>query len=215
MSEGEARAVASPMRVIGLTGGIASGKSTVAALFDGAGIPVVDADKVAREVVAPGRPAHAAVVQAFGTEILRDDGSIDRPKLGRAVFADASARAKLNAITHPHIRAEIAVRLRNLSRQGTTLAVVDVPLLYETGDPSAYDEVIVVYVDEQTQLERLMARDGLDRVEAERRITAQLPLSQKATLADRVIDNSGTMEQTRAQVREILSIWRARAICGG
>lgn len=190
------------MKVLGLTGGIGSGKSMVASMFTQLGADVIDADRLAREVVEPGQPALKEIATAFGKDILLPDGRLDRGKLGRMIFADPVARGKLNAITHPRIRermdAEIAARR---SRPG--VLVVDIPLLYENDRTRAVETVIVVWVDAKTQLRRLQERDGLSVEEARQRIAAQMPLDEKRARADVVIDNSGSREKTRRQVEAV------------
>ncbi len=205
---GDPRPGTSGIPVIGLTGGIATGKSTVSDLIRAAGIPVLDADRIAREVVLPGNPAYHAILEAFGTGILQPDGRIDRARLGHLVFADADARRRLNAIVHPPVRRIIASRLKQLDAEGARFAVVDIPLLFETGDPTSYVEVVVVYADPAVQLQRLMARDGLSETQAMRRIAAQMPIDEKARRADTVIDNGGSLARTRAQVDALISRWQ-------
>lgn len=190
------------MKVLGLTGGIGSGKSMVASMFTQLGADVIDADQLAREVVEPGQPALKEIATAFGTDILLPDGRLNRGKLARIIFADPVARGKLNAITHPRIRermdAEITARR---SRPG--VLVVDIPLLYENDRTRAVETVIVVWVDPKTQLRRLQERDGLSVEEARQRIAAQMPLDEKRARADVVIDNSGSRENTRRQVEAV------------
>jgi dephospho-CoA kinase len=190
------------VRVLGLTGGIGSGKSVVASMFAQLGADVVDADQLAREVVEPGEPALEEIATAFGRDILLPDGRLDRDKLGRIIFADPVARGRLNAITHPRIQermaAEIAVRG---SRPG--VLIVDIPLLYENDRGGAVETVIVVWVDSETQLRRLIERDGLTEQEARQRIAAQMSLDEKRARADVVIDNSASRENTRRQVEAI------------
>ncbi len=195
-----------PGPLIGLTGGIATGKSTVSRMLRTAGVPVVDADEVARSVVRPGLPAHREIVACFGQGVLQPDGTIDRERLGRLVFSDRAALARLNAITHPAIEAEIAAQVARLQGPNRPV-VVDIPLLFEVGDPETYDEVVLVYVDRETQIQRLMARDGLTRTDAVQRLQAQLPIETKVARADRIIDNRGTLDQTRAQVSALLADW--------
>ena len=189
------------MYVIGLTGGIASGKSTVAAILERLGAPVVDADRLAREVVEPGQPAHAAIVAAFGEAILDPDRTINRPRLARLVFADPAARRRLEAITHPAIRRAAEEKLSELERAGASLAVYMAPLLIEAGGASRVDEIWVVYADRDAQLERLMRRDGMARTEALQRLDAQMPMEEKRKFGRVVIDNGGTREETERQVR--------------
>jgi dephospho-CoA kinase len=190
------------MKVLGLTGGIGSGKSMVASMFAQLGADVIDADRLARDVVEPGQPALQEIASAFGRDILLPDGRLDRGKLGRIIFADPVARVTLNAITHPRIRermdAEIAAR-----QSGPGVLIVDIPLLYENERTGSVETVIVVWVDTQTQLRRLVERNGLSEHEARQRIAAQMPLDEKRARADVVIDNSGSRENTRRQVDAI------------
>lgn len=190
------------MRVLGLTGGIGSGKSTVASMFVQLGAEVIDADELARAVVEPGQPALDEIIQTFGIEMRRADGSLDRGKLGALVFADAAARARLNAITHPRIRDRMQAEIeRRQGRRG--LLILDIPLLYENARTAAAEKVIVVWVDPQTQLRRLTEREGMTVEMARGRIAAQLPLDDKKALADHVIDNSGPLKRTRSQVETL------------
>lgn len=190
------------MRVIGLTGGIASGKSAVARHLTSLGAVVIDADLLARDVVQPGEDAYRAIVAHFGRDILQADGSLDRKALGRIVFADPGARKVLEAITHPAI-ARLAAQLLGRERdRGTPVVFYMVPLLFEAGLADSMDEIWVVSVDEKTQLARLMARDAIDRDEALRKVAAQQPLAEKAIRAHVVIDNNGLPEQTASQVEE-------------
>jgi len=191
------------MRIIGLTGGIASGKSTVAALLEKLGAVVIDADLLAREVVAPGEPAHQALVEAFGTEILNPDRTINRELLGRLVFADSEARRRLESITHPAIGRRAEERLADLGRSGAPVVFYMAPLLIEAGVTSRVDEIWVVYVDSETQVKRLMERDGSTRADALRKIATQMPIDEKKKFGKVVIDNRGTPEETERQVREI------------
>ena len=190
------------MRVLGLTGGIGSGKSMVASMFRQLGADVIDADQLAREVVEPGQPALAEIVSAFGPDILGGDGRLDRGKLGAIIFADAPARSRLNAITHPRIRERMEEEVaRRADRPG--LLLLDIPLLYENARTNAVEKVIVVWVDRKTQLRRLEERSGLSEDEARQRIASQMPLDEKRARADLVIDNSGSPEETRRQVEAI------------
>jgi dephospho-CoA kinase len=178
------------MRLIGLTGGIASGKSTFAAALRAQGVPVVDADQLARAVVAPGSPALARIGQAFGPGVLAPDGTLDRQALGALVFADPAARRRLEAITHPAIREAMQAETERLAAAGHALAVYEAPLLYEVGLEGAMALVVVVHAPRAAQLDRLVKRDGLSRAEAEARLAAQLPVEEKAARADVVIDNT-------------------------
>ena len=190
------------MRVLGLTGGIGSGKSLVASMFAALGAEVIDADQLAREVVEPGQPALAEIVEAFGSEMLQPDGRLDRARLAGVVFADPAARKKLDAITHPRIRQRMRQEVEARAQQ-PGLLILDIPLLYESGREKTVEKVIVVWVDRPTQLQRLMGRDGLSHEQATQRLAAQLPLDEKRSRADEVIDNSGTPEQTRQQVEAV------------
>ena len=190
------------MKVLGLTGGIGSGKSMVLSMFANLGAEVIDADHLAREVVEPGQPALEEIATAFGRDMLMPDGRLDRGKLARIIFADPVARARLNAITHPRIRERMATEMAlRGSRPG--LLIVDIPLLYENDRSDTVESVIVVWVDAKTQLRRLTERDGLTPDEARQRIAAQMPLDEKRARADLVVDNSGSRENTRRQVEVI------------
>lgn len=196
--------------VAGLTGGIGSGKSTVAGMLRDLGAEVIDADAIVRTLQAPGTPLLAQIVTEFGEEILDPQGALDREALGRVVFADAEKRSRLGALVHPKVGAEMMGQLASARERGAALVVLDVPLLLEgrqAGRSGAsalpFDCIIVVWVPESVQLERQMRRDGRDRDEALRRIRAQMPLDEKRRLADHVIDNSGSLEETRRQVRAL------------
>jgi dephospho-CoA kinase len=190
--------------LVGLTGGIATGKSTVSAMFAHLGARIVDADLLAREVVMPGQAAHAEIVKAFGAEVLEASGHLDRKRLGAIVFADADKRRQLEQITHPAIRARQQRILSVYEEEAFTGVVIwDVALLFETGGHAGMDKVVVVATDPATELGRLMARDGMSEGDARRRIGSQMPVAEKAKLADYVIDNSGTREETERQVRAV------------
>ncbi|MCL6593008.1 MAG: dephospho-CoA kinase [Alicyclobacillus sp.] len=198
--------------IIGLTGGIATGKSTVSHMLRELGAYVVDADTWARRVVEPGTPGWAEVVAEFGPGVLQPDGSIHRPALARLVFHDAAARQRLNALTHPRIRAGMqAESAARLAQHPEEPVVWDVPLLFEGETLHLVDVTVLVYTDETTQLQRLMARNQLTEDEALARIRAQMPIEEKRRLADYVIDNRGTLEQTREQVRQLWDILRRKA----
>jgi len=182
---------------IGLTGGIGSGKSTVSALLAARGAVVVDADRIAREVVAPGTPGLAQVVEAFGEAVLAADGSLDRPALAAIVFGDAQARARLDGIVHPLVRAR-SVELLTAVPEGAVV-VNDVPLLVETGQAASYDLVLVVEADPATRISRLVQR-GLSAEDARARMAAQATDEQRRAVADVVLDNSGTREELAEQV---------------
>lgn len=194
------------MRVVGLTGGIACGKSTVSDMLRRLGVPIVDADRIAREVVEPGGPVLDAIVRAFGPGVLAPDGSLDRPRLGELVFGDPAARARLNAIVHPAIAERSRALLDEHARAGAPIVVYDAALILENGLGGAMDALLVVAVPEDVQVERLVRRDGLDRDAALARIRAQMPLAEKVAAADWVVDNSGTREETEARVA---GIWQS------
>ncbi len=198
------------MKLVVLTGGIASGKSAVCATLSKMGVPIIDADKIAREVVRPGEQAHREIVAAFGREVLEEGDRIDREKLGKIVFADPDRRALLERITHPRIGTRMAERASEHAAAGRSAVVFDIPLYLENlkggrGASVPADAVIVIRVDWETQLQRLMDRDGLSRDDALARMDAQMPLDEKTRMADYVIDNSGSPEETERQVREV---WR-------
>jgi len=194
------------MRVLGLTGGIGSGKSMVAQMFARLGAMVIDADQLAREVVEPGQPALEEIAATFGRDVLLPDGRLDRAKLAGIIFADPIERAKLDAITHPRIRARMDEEIK-ARRSGPGVLIVDIPLLYENDRSYSVERVIVVWVDPQTQLRRIRQRDGLSTEAAGQRIAAQMPLEAKRARADHVIDNSGTREDTRRQVEAIYHLY--------
>lgn len=194
--------------VFGLTGGIGSGKSTVAERFRARGLPVIDADVLAREVVAPGTPGLAQLRARFGDSVIDDAGELDRKRLAEIVFDDEAARLDLNAITHPRVRDLALTRVQELAARGEPLACYEVPLLVESGLADVLRPLVVVVVDRTTQIERTTLRDGATREQAEARIRAQMPLSEKAALADHVIDNSGPKAATLARADAVLD-----AIC--
>ncbi|AST97021.1 dephospho-CoA kinase [Shouchella clausii] len=190
---------------IGLTGGIASGKSLVATYLEKQGIPVVDADKLARQVVEPGEPALAQIVATFGQNVLQTDGTLDRKQLGAIIFGDEQKRKQLNQIVHPAVRQLMKKQAELYEQRGYTRVVLDIPLLYESNLFHMVNQVWLVYVDEATQLRRLIERDGLTETEANQRIAAQMPLTAKKAQADVLIDNNGTKENTYRQVDNALA----------
>ncbi|HEM4292418.1 TPA: dephospho-CoA kinase [Streptococcus suis] len=190
-------------KVIGLTGGIASGKSTVTAFLREQGFPVIDADTVVHELQAKGGELYQVLVKEFGQDILSDDGNLDRVKLGQAVFADSKLRARLSVLQDQIIRKELLAR-RDTLKQTEQVVFMDIPLLYEADYSGEVDEVWLVYVDRAQQLERLMKRNGLAVQDAENRLAAQLSLEEKRGKAQVVIDNSGAVEATLAQVAQLL-----------
>jgi dephospho-CoA kinase len=187
------------VKTIALTGGIASGKSTVSEMLRRHGAAVIDADAVAREVVEPGRPALLEIVTTFGPDVVGDDGSLDRKALGDIVFSDENARIRIEEITHPRIRERMAELSQAAARSSPPLLVHDIPLLFETGRHRDYNGVLVIYIPRALQLERLISREGFSSAEAEQRVGAQLPIDEKRDKATWVIDNSGTVEQTRSR----------------
>lgn len=190
-------------RRIALSGGIATGKSHVRALFEELGVPTIDADRLARDAVAKGTPGLDAVTARFGPDVLDASGALDRRKLGAIVFDDAGARRDLEQIVHPSVRAAIDDWFASLDGTSVPFAVADIPLLYETGRERDFDRIVVAACEPATQLRRLMARDNLTRDEAERRIAAQMPIGDKIRRADHVVRTDGTFDETRRQVQEI------------
>ncbi len=197
------------MRLFGLTGGIASGKSTVSRMLRELGAHVLDADVIAREVVEPGTPGLAAIAARF-PNVLTPDGRLDRAKLGARVFADPAERAALNAIIHPLVGQAFLEKMQALAGQGLERVIYDVPLLIENGLQAGMDGVLLIWVPRHLQKARLMARDGLDEVAAEARIGAQLPLDDKRQHATWIVDNSGDLASTRAQVEQVWQAMLAR-----
>jgi len=191
------------VKIIGLTGGIASGKSLVARNLERLGAVVIDADQLAREVVMPGTASYDAIIKKFGKEIVNADGTINRKALGAIVFVDFTARKHLEQITHPAIRALAENRLAEERQKGTEIVFYMVPLLIEAGIASSVDEVWIVYADEKTQLERLMMRDGIGHDEALQKIAAQMPIDEKLKFGKIIINNTGTREETERQVIEL------------
>lgn len=190
-------------RVLGVTGGIACGKSLVGAGLAKLGASLLSADEISREVVAPGGSILQRLAEVFGDEVLTADGHLDREHLGRIVFADPLRRQELNALMHPAIAALSELRLRELKEQAPPLIVYEAPLLFEADAESRVDEVLVVFVDPDVQLARLCARDGIDRKTAQTRVAAHWPQHVKIARADYVIDNSGSVEETLRQVEAL------------
>lgn len=193
------------MRIIGLTGGIASGKSTFAGALRARGVPVVDADALARAAVAPGTEALREIARTFGEEVIGADGALDRKRVAALVFADAAARRRLEAITHPAVRREMAEETSRLAAAGHDLAFYDTPLLYEVGLEETLEAVVVVWAPPDVQRARLAARDGLTRAEADARLAAQLPIDQKAARADFVVENVGGPAELEAKADRLLA----------
>lgn len=193
--------------VVGLTGGIASGKSTVSNLLREMGYTIIDADLEARLAVEIGEPAYNEIILYFGEEIKLPNGQIDRAKLGEIIFNNEEQRLKLNSIVHPDVRRRMLEKREQAVKNGESLVVMDIPLLFESKLTSMVDKVLLVYVDEDTQLERLMERNGFSEEEAIARIKSQMPLKDKVQLSDAVIDNNGTIENTKKQLNIILTEW--------
>ena len=193
--------------IIGLTGGIASGKSTVSAFLQDKGYTIIDADLAARMVVEVGQPAYLAIVEAFGKGILQENGQIDRAGLGAIIFNDQSKRNLLNGIVHPAVRSMMLSHKDEAIENGKQTVIMDIPLLFESDLTWMVDRTIVVTVEEDVQLSRLMKRNELTEEEAASRISSQLPLREKAEKADAVIDNNGSVEDTLKQVEELLAAW--------
>lgn len=189
--------------IVGLTGGIASGKSAVARVLRELGVLVVDADQLAREVVAPGSDGLAEIVSSFGREMLTPDGQLDRERLGQLVFSDPEARQTLNRITHPRVAELSMQRLAAAQDSDTSYVVYEVPLLVETGMHTGLDATVVVAAAPEVQAQRVVARDGLTAEQAQARIDAQFPLEKKIAVADYVIDNDGSVAQLEARTRAL------------
>ncbi|WP_046225380.1 dephospho-CoA kinase [Paenibacillus dauci] len=188
---------------IGLTGGIATGKSTVSAWLVQHGAALVDADLIAREIMMPGHPVLQQVRERFGAHMLNVDGTLNRKQLGEHIFTHPEERQALEGITHPAIRALIHSRVAELeAADPQRLVIADIPLLLEAKDAYQFDEIMVVYVPREVQLQRLMQRDGLTAEQAEKRLAAQMDIEEKKRIADIVIDNSGTLEQTQQQLQQ-------------
>ena len=201
------------MLIVGLTGGVASGKSTVSKVFKEEGAYLVDADRIARELVQPHTPAWQELLSVFGEEILQLDGSVNRKKLSALVFAHPEKRAVLNRLLHPRIKEETQRRLEEIGRRDPgAIVVIDAALLVETGSYREVDRLIVVQSSKARQIERLEGRDGMIREEAERIVAAQLPLEAKLKVADIVFSNDGTIEETRRRAKELFQELRRLAV---
>lgn len=196
------------MFVLGLTGGIASGKSSISAMLKEMGFPIVDADEIARRVVEKGSPVLERIKEEFGEGVLNADGTLNRKALGQLVFNSSKKLELLNSITHPAIIEEIRRDIDALSAKGERLCVLDVPLLIESGINNMADAVLLVYVDEKTQLYRLMNRDHIPEELALKKISSQMSYNEKKKYADYIIDNSGSLDCTRAQLEKIIATIR-------
>jgi dephospho-CoA kinase len=192
------------VQVVGLTGGIATGKSTVSTILENAGAVIIDADRIAREVVKKGLPAHRAIAEAFGENVLLSDGEINRSVLGDIIFNDPQKKQLLNSIVHPQVRKEQNRQLKHIEKTNpNTIAILDIPLLIESQMYKDLFEVVVVYAPEHIQIKRLMQRDGISEADALARVRSQIPIEEKKDKATIVIDNSGTRENTRKQALKI------------
>ena len=201
--------VASRVRRIALTGGIATGKSYVRARLEKLGVPTIDSDTLAREVVAPGTPGLAEVVRQFGPGILSESGELDRQKLGAIIFADPASRRALEALIHPLVRQATDAWFATLDPASHPFAVADIPLLYEVDREKDFDAVIVVAADPNTQVKRVMERNDLSEVEARKRLSAQLPIDEKVRRADHVIRTNDSLADTDKQVKRVWEALRA------
>lgn len=196
---------------VGLTGGIATGKSYVRAHLASMGVPTIDADLLARQVVERGTPGLALIVDRFGPDVLSAEGHLDRPALGALVFADADARRDLESIVHPRVYGEIGAWFERLEAAGAALGVADIPLLFETGRAGDFDVVVVAACPSALQIERVQARDGLSEAAARRRVAAQWPIDEKVRLADYVVRTDGSFEDTDRQVADVCAALQQRA----
>lgn len=194
--------------IIGLTGGIATGKSTVSSMLATFDVPIIDADKIARDVVKPGKSSYVEIVREFGSKILRKDRTINREELGKIIFANQEKRELLNSIVHPAIRKEMIKQRDDYVRSGVKSVVLDIPLLFESNLTTYVHKTVVVYVPQHIQLKRLIKRDCLSEEEALKRINSQIPISEKTKMADAVIDNSQTKEKTFQQIKSLLQDWK-------
>ncbi|KZT70065.1 CoaE-domain-containing protein [Daedalea quercina L-15889] len=193
------------MLVVGLTGGIATGKSTVSTLLRAHNVPIIDADVLARQVVLPGTPALRKIAKHFGQDILQPDGSLDRAKLGAIVFSDEQQRKVLNGIVHPAVRRAMLWGVLKCWWRGESLCVLDIPLLIESGLWRFVATVVVVYCSPEIQLQRLMTRDKSSREAATGRLNAQLPIGEKVEWADIVVDNSGSLQDLQGQIQSLIT----------
>jgi dephospho-CoA kinase len=193
--------------IIGLTGSIASGKSTISAMLKEKGYPIIDADLVARLVVEPGTSNLREIERTFGNAVMHEDGTLNRDALGKLIFDDPAKRKQLNDLMHPAIRSEMLRQRDELFESGQKTLIMDIPLLFESRLQHFVDKILVVSVTEEMQLQRLMSRNSLSKEEATSRIQSQLPISEKEKGADAVIYNNGTIEQSKEQLERILTEW--------
>ncbi|MBD8005276.1 dephospho-CoA kinase [Bacillus norwichensis] len=196
--------------IVGLTGGIASGKSTVSKLLEKRGFAIVDADIASRKVVEPGEKAYREIVETFGNEILLEDGSLNRARLGSIVFQNEEQRKILNSIVHPAVRKKMKDWQEEAVKAGKLTVILDIPLLYESKLTHLVEKIIVVFVNKETQLKRLMERNALTEEEALARIASQMSLQEKVKMADAVIDNNGSMEETERQLEQLIVKWKMK-----
>ena len=197
--------------IIGLTGGIASGKSTIANWLIKNDYTVIDADKSARKVVESGGEAYFKIVDQFGKDVIAENGTIDRAKLGALIFGDETERKKLNAIIHPAVRQDMLTQKDEAIANGKQTIILDIPLLFESKLQWMVDKIVVVYVEGETQRDRLMKRNDYTEEEANARISSQIPLAKKKDQADAVIDNNGTVDESIHQIKELLETWQLKA----
>lgn len=190
--------------VLGLTGGIATGKSTAAAFFKRKGIPVIDADQVAHRLMQPGRASWQAIKDHFGVEFLQADQSINRQELGKLVFANPAQLQKLDHLLHPLINREMAAEVEKYRQQRAKMIVLDVPLLYESGEDKLCDQILVITLPEEEELRRLRKRNHLSKKEAQERLTSQMPLPEKEARANYVVDNAGTISELEEKLAHVL-----------
>ena len=192
--------------IVGLTGGIVGGKSTVASMFRDLGAKIIDADKLGHSVILPNKPAWKKIVKIFGKDILQNDLTVDRRKLGKIVFTNQALLKKLNEITHPEITKMIKKEInlgKNITHNQEKILIIDAALIYEAKIDRLMDKIIVVYIDEDEQIKRLVMRNNLSREEALQRIKSQMPMKEKVKMADYVIDNSSSLDKTKEQVEKI------------
>jgi dephospho-CoA kinase len=193
--------------IVGLTGGIASGKSTISSYYQSLNIPIIDADIESRLAVEKGEPAYLKIAAHFGKGVLHSDGTLNRQKLGEIIFSNEEERRVLNSIVHPDVRRRMDEKQKKAVEAGEKVVILDIPLLFENKLNHTVDRTILVYVDQDTQITRLMKRNDLSYEQALKRINAQMPLQEKLALADEVINNNGSMEESIQQANRILKKW--------
>jgi len=192
------------MLIVGLTGGIASGKSTIADMFKREGAYIIDIDMISRDVVKPGKPAWQDVVHIFGKEVLNEDQTLNRKKVGDIVFSDAEKRKKLEEIIHPKITAETLMKINEIAKKDNqAIVIIDIPLLIETDKQDTVNKVVLVYTSPQGQIERLVKRDGLSLEDAHKRLTSQMPIENKKKYAHYIINNEEPLKEIQKRVKEI------------